>query len=220
MANLILPVISPKQKAIKIFLAIITLLVFGKLISLIPVMDRLQVAGTYKAAEIVWFGSKLSALVMFFFFTRAMIAAIPNNGSSFSFFRDLAEPLSILLIVIIGQELLWQLLEPFVQSSGKKIYFSLAIILIVSLSAWLVFRAYRSALYLLDTKQKIINFFSHLKHFQYKKCIACGSQVTDNAVFCSHCGIKIDQQPHCTQCDQVLLSGEKFCQYCGTEAKK
>ena len=207
------------QKAIQYLLAIITILVIGKLITFIPVMSRLQIAGTYNAAEIVWFGAKLSALVMFYYFSRFFIAAIPNNGNILSFFRNVAEPLTILVIVIIGQELLWQLLEPFVQTTGKKIYFSLAILLIVTISIWLVLKAYQSALYLFDASQKIAKYFSRFIPNQNNTCIACGNKVMSNAVFCSHCGLKIAEQTSCLECGEVLLANEKFCQHCGTEIK-
>ena len=219
MTTLSPPPNTPCKKATQYLLAIITLLIIGKLITLIPVMDRLQLAGTYKAAEIVWFGTKLSALVMFYFFARSTIAAIPNNGSILSFFRSIAEPLTILVIVIISQELLWQILEPFVQTTGKKIYFSLAILLIVATSIWLVLRAYQSALYLFDTGQKITGYLSRLRPNSNKICISCGNLVKENAIFCSHCGLKLTKQINCLKCGEALLANEKFCRHCGAEAK-
>jgi len=220
MTTLLSPSNTPCKKATQYFLAIITTLIIGKLITLIPVMDRLQLAGTYKAAEIVWFGAKLSALVMFYYFARSTISAIPNNGSILSFFRHVAEPLTILVIVIIGQELLWQLLEPFVQTTGKKIYFSLAILLIVIISIWLVLRAYQSALYLFDTGKKIADYLSRFKPNLNKICMACGSLVRSNAVFCSHCGLRIAEQTSCSECGEVLLANEQFCRHCGTATKE
>ncbi|NOQ13963.1 MAG: zinc-ribbon domain-containing protein [Methyloprofundus sp.] len=208
------------QKAIQYFIAIIIILVIGKLISLIPVMGRLQLAGVYKAAEIVWFSTKLFALIMFYYFSRSTIAAIPNNGSILSFVRNVAEPLTILLIVIIGQELFWQLLEPFVQNTGKKIYFSLAIIFIVTISIWLAFRAYQSALYLFEASQKIAKYLSRFISDTNKTCMACGAKIRNNAMFCSYCGCKTVEQASCSECGEVLLSNERFCRHCGTEVKE
>lgn len=213
----IMPQTTPSQKAIQYFLAIITTLLIGKLISMIPVMSRLQLAGTYKAAEIVWFGSKISALVMFYYFARSAIAAIPNNGSILSFFRNIAEPITILVIVIIGQELLWQLLEPFVQNTGKKVYFSLAILAIVSISIWLVLKAYQSALYLFETSQQVAKFLSRFAPSSHHSCTACGHHIRNNAIYCSSCGIKIAEKTDCVECGQVLQANEKFCRHCGTE---
>ncbi len=219
MATLIPPT-TPCQKAIQYFLAIIAILLIGKLISIIPVMSRLQIVGTYRAAEIVWFGAKLTALIMFYYFARYTIAAIPNNGSMLSFVRNIAKPLTILLIVIIGQELLWQILDPFVQRTGEKIYFSLAIITIVIISIWLVFKAYQSALYLFEGGQQIAKYLSRLVPNSFQTCIACGNQVKNNALFCSACGNKIAEQTSCQECGEVIRANEKFCRHCGTEANE
>lgn len=220
MTILLSPPNTACQKAIQYFLAIIIILITGKLISLIPVMDRLRLADVYKAAEIVWFSTKLSALILFYFFSRSAIAATPNSGGFLSFVRNVAKPLTILLIVIVGQELFWQLLEPFVQSTGKKIYFSLAIILIIAISIWLVFRAYQSALYLFEAGQKIAKYCSRLIPNLNKSCAACGTKIRNNAMFCSNCGLKMAEQTSCLECGEVLLSNEKFCRHCGAEVKE
>lgn len=211
---------SPSQKAIQYFLAIITILLIGKLISMIPVMSRLQIAGTYKAAEIVWFCAKISALALFYYFARFFIAAVPNNGSFLSFLRNIAAPLTILLIVILGQELLWQILAPFVHGIGKKIYFSLAILLIIAISIWLVVKAYQSALYLLKASEDIAGYLSLYISSANIICSSCGSQVMKKSLFCNHCGIKMGAQSNCAQCGATLLGQQKFCRHCGAEAKE
>ena len=218
MATLLPPPITASQKAIQYFFAILSILIIGKLITIIPVMDRLQLAGTYKAAQIAWLGAKLSALVLFYYFARATITAIPNNGSLLPFIRNITGPLTILVIVIIGQELLWQLLEPFVQTAGKKIYYSLAIIVIIAISIWLVFRAYQSALYLSGTGQKIVKYISKIRYSQYKACTDCGHQIKNDAKFCSQCGLKILDHVNCSECGQLVSVSENFCQHCGAKA--
>ncbi len=208
------------HKAIQFLLAAIMLLVIGKLITLIPVMSRLQVADTFNASEIVWFGAQLSALVMFFYFARSAIVAIPNRGGILSFIRHIAEPLTVLVIVIVGQELLWQGLEPFIQQTGKTIYFTVAVILIVAVSIWLVLNAYQSALYLFDASRGITKYLSRFVHESSRICVACGKKVTGNARFCHHCGHAMVEQSHCSECGEVLFADEKFCRYCGTEVKE
>ena len=75
MTTLLSPPNTACQKAIQYFIAIIIILITGKLISLIPVMGRLQLAGVYKAAEIVWFSTKLFALIMFYYFFLPVLLA-------------------------------------------------------------------------------------------------------------------------------------------------
>jgi len=61
---------SPGQKAIQHLLTLIFILVVAKLISCIPVMNHLQLADTFTAAEIIWFCAKLTTLIIFFYFSR------------------------------------------------------------------------------------------------------------------------------------------------------
>lgn len=216
MTNLLSQADSPGHKAVQYLLAIVTILIMGKLITVIPVMDRLQLLDTYRAAEIVWFSAKLAVLILFFYFSRSTIAAIPDTGSFLSFIRNILEPLTVLIIAIIGQEMLWQLLDPFVKKLGGKIYFSLAILLIVAISIWLVFRAYQSAPYLFGSRQKITKLLSRVVPILHKNCEACGEQIKGSAIFCSHCGHKVKPQENCLECGQALLANEKFCRQCGT----
>ncbi len=180
------------RRAAQLFITIVIILLVGKLITLVPVTHQLQLADTFNAAEVIWFLAKLAALIMFFLFARYLIEAIPNNGGTLSFVKGIAEPLTVLLIVIMGQALLWQLLVPFVDGVGRTVYFSAAIILIVSVSVWFVLSAYRNALYIVDAVKKIGETLSRFIPQQKIVCAQCHAEISTNANYCNQCGHKIE----------------------------
>lgn len=50
------------------------------------------------------------------------------------------------------------------------------------------------------------------------KCHNCGTELSDNAVFCKECGCKLLQEPeklYCRECGSELEEGAKFCSLCG-----
>jgi len=180
------------RRAAQLFITIVIILMVGKLITLVPVMYQLQLADTFNAAEVIWFLAKLAALIMFFLFARYLIDAIPNNGGTLSFVKGVAEPLTVLLIVIMGQALLWQLLVPFVDGVGRTVYYSTAIILIVCVSVWFVLSAYRNALYIVDAVKKIGETLSRFIPQQKTVCDQCHAEISTNANYCNQCGHKIE----------------------------
>jgi hypothetical protein len=204
------------RRAAQLFITIVIILVLGKLITLVPVMHQLQLADTFKAADIIWFLAKLAALVVFFLFARYSIEAIPNNGGTLSFVRGIAEPLTVLLIVIMGQALLWQLLAPFVDGVGRTIYNSTVIILIVCISVWFVLKAYRHALYIMDAVMKVGGILSRLIPQQKIVCDQCHAEISTNANFCNQCGHKIQKSLCCSECGEAISEGQRYCQNCGS----
>ncbi|MEG0367218.1 MAG: DUF5050 domain-containing protein [Coprobacillus sp.] len=45
-------------------------------------------------------------------------------------------------------------------------------------------------------------------------CPRCKQEMKEDAVFCPHCGLKLDK---CPACHQPIIPGSRFCSYCGTE---
>ncbi|AMK76660.1 MULTISPECIES: zinc ribbon domain-containing protein [Methylomonas] len=205
------------QRAAQLFITIASILIIGKLITLVPVMTELEVAGVFKAAAVVWFLARLAALILFYFFAGYVIDAIPNSGGTLSFARGIAEPLTALLLVITVQALFWELLAPFVDSLGRTIYHSSAIILIVSVSIWFVVRAYRHAAYLVDTFTKLAEGFIPP---QKQACPQCGSEITASAHFCNACGHKTRTSNTCPGCGAAVSDDQQYCQNCGSALGK
>ncbi len=208
------------RRAAQFFITIVIILVLGKLITLVPVMHQLQLADTFKAAEIIWFLAKLAALVVFYFFARYSIEAIPNNGGALSFVRGIAEPLAALLIVIMGQALLWQLLAPFVDAVGRTVYYSAAIILIVCVSVWFILRAYQHALHIVDAVRKVGGILSRFIPQQKIVCAQCHMEISRNAHFCNQCGHKTQESLCCSECGEGVSAEQNYCQSCGSTLRE
>jgi len=204
------------RRAAQLFITMVIILALGKLITLVPVMHQLQLADSFNAAEIIWFLAKSAALLVFFLFARCSIDAVPNNGGTLSFVKGIAEPLTVLLIVIMGQALLWQLLAPFVGGVGKTVYYSAAIILIVCVSVWLVLRAYRHALYIVDAVKKVGEILPRLIPQQKIVCDQCHAEIPAHAHFCNQCGHKMQEALRCSECGEAVAGGQRYCQNCGS----
>lgn len=203
------------QRAAQLLVAMLAILLIGKLISLVPVMDQLLLAQKFKAGEIIWFLAKLAALCVFYFFASHSIEAIPNKRGAASFLRGIAEPLTALLLVILAQELFWQVLAPFVNGLGKSIYHGSAILLIVGVSVWLVLRAYRHADQLIGAIGKAGNALSRLIPQHNAVCGQCQAEISSKAHFCAGCGHKVQETRSCAACGAAAAEGQNYCQNCG-----
>ncbi|MDD1611728.1 MAG: zinc ribbon domain-containing protein, partial [Methylococcaceae bacterium] len=175
----------------------------------------LQFADALFAADLILFVAQLAALVLFFLFARHAMASIPNEGGALSFIRGIVEPTAILLIVVIGQSLLWKVVNPFVSANGKTVYFGVVITLIAAVAFWLVFRAYQQAPHLVDGVQYLVAHFPKLKTEPCHLCNACGGKVAEDAKYCVHCGQKLEEAIKCLNCGQTLAPGQRYCPHCG-----
>ena len=208
------------QRALQLFMTLLAILLVGKLVTLVPVMHKLDVFTTFKAAELVWFGAKLSALCVFYFSARFAIEAIPNRGGAMAFLRGVAEPATALLLAILAQDLFWHVLSPFVQETGRSIYFGCAILLIVAISIWLVLQAYRYSNYLIDFFNSSFSVLARFVPATTVQCGMCSGDVSSKARFCNHCGHKMQKSLSCRGCGATIEEGQKFCQNCGAAVEK
>lgn len=206
---------NSSHQAVKLFITILIILLLGKLITLIPVMQQLQLADTFNAGEVIWFLARLTSLFVFILFAHFFIAAIPNNGGILSFVKGTAEPFTLLLIVIVGHALFWQMLEPFVDELGRTVYNSVAIILIVSASVWFILRAYRDSLYILNALRKVSSSLSLFAPQQRVNCDQCHAEISTNTAFCSQCGHRMKKPLCCPQCSEPISDDQLYCQSCG-----
>ncbi len=52
-----------------------------------------------------------------------------------------------------------------------------------------------------------------------KRCVRCGSSLTEEDVYCRKCGLKVDRSPKCSSCGEKLAEDDIFCRKCGNQAK-
>lgn len=177
------------RKAAQYLITIICVLIVGAIISSLPVMQEISFDSGLFAADFSAFAAKLAALVLFYLFSRHSIAALPDNGGTISFIRGIAVPTAALVIIVLGQRLVWQILEPFISPSGETVFFIVALLAILTATVWLMFCAYRDSLYLIDTLQHYVVHFPRIKtDHKTRSCNACGKTTPGDAEFCPYCG--------------------------------
>lgn len=211
---------SDGNRAAQYLVTLLVLLLVGYLISLLPIMSRLEIAKGISAAQIVIFFTELVALALFYFFAIRAISALPKQGGVLFFVRALMVPGTLLIIVIIGQAVLWHVLAPFIGSTGKNIYLGIAILLIVLVGIWFVWMAYQNSPHLIQSIRQITDNVPRLTYLQTSACPKCGQLSDRNAPFCSHCGEPKPKEATCSGCGAVLSNDQKICQHCGQPAKE
>jgi len=205
------------HKAVQLLVTLLIVLFLGKVISLLPVMQKLVMFHTIKASNAVWFLAEISALCLFYFFARYTVESIPNKGGVLHFLRGIANPFTILIMVILTQDLVWQVLAPFVRHSGKTIYFSIAISIIVGVSVWLAFTVYKCANTVAASLGQLRYAVSKLIQPSKSICDHCKAELSSKAHFCDQCGHKMPESRLCPECGVNVSKDQKFCRECGAD---
>ncbi len=210
---------SDGNRAAQYFITILIVLLIGYLISRLPIMSHLEIARRISAAGIVIFFTKLAGLVLFYLFATRAISALPKQGGGFCFIRAIMVPGTLLVIVIIGQAILWQVLAPFMGMAGKKIYLSIAIALIILVGIWFAWVSYQNSPHLIDSTQRVKKLIPELTTLHASACPECGQMSSRSAKFCGHCGHPKHRDLKCAKCGAGMSSDQKFCQHCGQPAE-
>lgn len=206
---------SGGYRAAQYLITILIVLLVGYLMSLLPVMSRLVIAGRLAATDLVLFVTQMTALVLFYLFSVNAIAALPKTGGALFFVKAVSVPAALLIIVIIGQGVIWQVLGLFVGATGKSFYFGIAVLLIVLIGIWLVWVAFQNAPYLIDSMEEVKETLPALPSLRTSACPECGQLSSRSAKFCCHCGHPKHKEFKCLACGEALQEDQKFCHNCG-----
>ncbi|WNB76952.1 zinc ribbon domain-containing protein [Methylomonas koyamae] len=211
---------SNALRAAQLLVTLLTVLAIGKAVSLVPMMDQLELFWHFKAGQIVWFAAKLAALVLFYFCASLALQTVPDRGGALSFAMSVAEPLCALVILAMAQSLFWEILEPFVNTTGQTIYYGSVLALIVGVSVWLVLRAYRQADQLVLALSDLAKLRPWLAGTDKRRCRQCHAAVSANAHFCGHCGGPIPQTAQCQACGSQVAADQRYCPDCGVDLQQ
>ena len=47
------------------------------------------------------------------------------------------------------------------------------------------------------------------------KCFTCGQENDDEAIYCKHCGLRVDGKVECPSCKKLIDCDSQYCGYCG-----
>ncbi|MBE0435151.1 MAG: zinc ribbon domain-containing protein [Methylomicrobium sp.] len=210
---------SGGYRAAQYLITILIVLLVGYLMSLLPVMSRLVIADRLAATDLVLFVTQMTALILFYLFAVNAIAALPETGGALFFVKAISVPAALLVIVIIGQGVIWKVLGLFVGASGRSFYFGIAILLIVLIGIWLVWVAFQNAPYLIDSIEEAKETLPALPSLRTSACPECGQLSSRSAKFCCHCGHPKHKEFNCPACGEALQEDQKFCHNCGHEVE-
>ncbi|WP_140914231.1 zinc ribbon domain-containing protein [Methylomonas koyamae] len=208
---------SAALRAAQLLVTLLTILAIGKAVSLVPMMDQLELFWHFKAGQIVWFAAKLAALVLFYFCASLALQTVPDRGGVLVFAKDIAEPLCALAILVAAQSLFWEVLAPFVNATGKTIYYGSVLTLIVGVSVWLVLRAYRQADRLVLALSDWARLRPWLAAADKRRCRQCRAAVSAKAKYCGECGSSLQPSVHCYACGALVGEEQRYCPDCGAD---
>lgn len=210
---------SSGYRAAQYLITILIVLLVGYLMSLLPVMSRLVIADRLAATDVVLFVMQMTALILFYLFAMNAVAALPKTGGALFFAKAISVPATLLVIVIIGQGVIFKVLGLFVGASGRSFYFGIAILLIVLIGIWLVWVAFQNAPYLIDSIEEAKETLPSLPSLRTSACPECGQLSSRSAKFCCHCGHPKHKEFNCSACGEALQEDQKFCHNCGHEVE-
>lgn len=202
-------------RAMQYLVTMLIVLLTGYLTSLLPVMTRLEFADRLTAADIVLFITQAAALSFFYLSAIHAVTALPKTGDALFFFKAVALPITWLMIVVIGQNIVWQVIAPFIGSSEKTLYYAIVILLILLNSIWLVWVAFQNAPYLIDSLHHIKSPIATMPNLLTSACSECGQLSARSAKFCRYCGHPKQKTTRCAGCHELLTPDQKFCHHCG-----
>ena len=52
------------------------------------------------------------------------------------------------------------------------------------------------------------------------ECYHCGQDNDDEAIYCKHCGQRVDGKVECPSCNKLVDSDSQFCGYCGHDLQE
>lgn len=138
-------------------------------------------------ADLAMFLTRFITLVLLFILVRQVQAALPENGRIASFLRALLPPLATLLILLLAQNLVLDMAEPFLSLGGERILVLLFWLAILAGAGWLVWTSYNHAPELVAG---LLALGGKLERWPHKlhTCPSCGAHLKDQGRFCGYCG--------------------------------
>ncbi len=145
-------------------------------------------------ADLARFLTQLVTLVLLFVLAGQVQAVLPENGRIASFLRAILSPLATLVILLLAQNLVLDLTEPFLGLTGKRMLVLLFWLAVLASAGWLVWTSYNHApelvAGLLALGGKLENWPRRLH-----TCLACGAHLRDRGRFCGYCGAELTTPP-------------------------
>ncbi|HEB78018.1 MAG TPA: zinc ribbon domain-containing protein [Methylothermaceae bacterium] len=181
---------KPLQSLVAIFFTWIV----GSLVAGSDTFATTSLARGLSLADLAMFLTQLITLVLLLILVRQVQTALPENGRIASFLRALLPPLATLITLLLGQNLVLDMAEPFLSLSGERILVLLFWLAILASAGWLVWTSYNHAPELVAG---LLALGGKLERWPHKlhTCPSCGAHLKDQGSFCGYCGASLTPSP-------------------------
>lgn len=185
--------LSQWQKPLQILIAIFFTLMVGTLIAKVPSFAETALYRHLDLADLIVFLTQLAALLLLYLLAREVKESLPKNGKICSFLRGILPPIAALLILILGEDVLMDILEPFLSITGERLVILLFWLAILASGVWLIWSSYQHGPELIAGIVAWARFFETWGK-EITLCPACGAHIDKGVKFCGYCGAPIQSK--------------------------
>ena len=172
--------------------AILLALALGAILGNLSLFKETAVGDTkLSASRVVQFMGYGGALLLLWLLGRRAAMQLPEDGKGVSFLRHVITPLTTLIVVSAGYNVLLLLGGPFLDKTGKVIYNWVFVIGIVSTSLWLTLAWFLKSAPLMESLKVLERAGQPADPQSSFPCRKCQRPVASGMKFCSHCGASV-----------------------------
>jgi len=166
-------------------LVLVAAVLLGTLIGELTVFKQTML-GTPKlpATALARFLGYGGALAMFTLLGQRAAGQLRDAGTGAEHLGALIFPLTLLIVLSAGYDIVLTTLRPFLSATHKDVYNWVFVLGISACALWLVVRLYRHSEGLVELVNRVRPRVRRLG----TKCDACGAALRDEAKFCAACG--------------------------------
>jgi len=164
-------------------------LLLGAILGSLPLFKEAVLGNTkLTASHVVQFMGYGGALLVFWLLGRRAAMELPEDGNGLSFLRHVITPLTTLIVLSAGYQVLLLLAGPFLEKTGKTIYNWIFVIGIVAAALCLTLAWFRHSAPVMESLQALGRVGQSGKPQSSLPCPKCHSPVPRGMKFCGHCG--------------------------------
>ncbi len=178
------------QKPLQSIVAIFITWIVGYLIAQSSIFASTLIFRSLSLADLALLLTRITILILMLVLARQLQMVLPENGKGASFLRAILTPLATLIILLMGQNVLLEMLAPFLSSGGEKILILLFWLATLACTAWLIWLSYLHGPELVAGIIALGHRFSQVKQ-EMKICPGCGAHLKETTNFCGYCGTSL-----------------------------
>ncbi len=177
----------PWQRPFQSIVAILITWVFGHLLARSGTFASTPLVDSLSLADLALLLSRCAILVLLLVLARQLQTVLPENGKGSSFLRAVLTPLAALIILLLGQNLLLEMVDPFLSRNGEQLLILVFWLAAVAATGWLIWRSYLHGPQLVAGLIALGHRFNQSRE-ESRTCPHCGAHLKEAANYCAYCG--------------------------------